>query len=95
MGPNRLIEDFFVLIGAPGFKELSLQPDRFSDCKIGSDLSQNSVDLVHGDTTGIRKGLIEHFQPFGAPFRRSGPSRRDRLSKMLRLFLAEARAVTM
>jgi hypothetical protein len=95
MRPNRLIQGFFVFVGAPGFKELSLQPDRFSACKIGSDLSQNSLDLVHGDMTGIRKGLIEHFQPFGAPFRRSAPCRRDRLCKMLRLFLAEARAVTM
>jgi hypothetical protein len=66
MRPNCVIEGFFVLIGAPGFKELSLQPDRFNDCKIGSDLSQNSLDLVNGDMTGIRKGLIEHLQPFGA-----------------------------
>jgi hypothetical protein len=68
MRPNRLIDGFFVFIGAPGFEELSLQPDRFSDCKIGSDLSQNSLDLVHGDMTGIRKGLIENLQPFGAHF---------------------------
>jgi hypothetical protein len=68
MRPNRLIDGFFVSVGAPGFKELSLQPDRFSDCKIGSDLSQNSLDLVHGDTTGIRKGLIEHLRPFGGHF---------------------------
>jgi hypothetical protein len=41
--------------------------DRVSDCKIGSDLSQASFDLVHGGT-GIRKDLIEHLQPFGAHF---------------------------
>ena len=68
MRPNRLIEGFFVFIRAPGFKELSLQPDRFSDCKVGSDLNQNSLGLAHGDTTGIRKGLIAHLRPFGAHF---------------------------
>ena len=68
MRPDRLIEGFFVFVGAPGFKELSLQPDRFSDCKVGSDLSQNSLDLMHGDITGIRKGLIEHLQLFDAHF---------------------------
>ena len=68
MRPNRLIEGFFVFIRAPGFKELSLQPDRFSDCKVGSDLSHNSLDLVHGDMTGIRKGLIAYLRPFGAHF---------------------------
>ena len=66
--PNRLIEGFFVFIEAAGFKELSLQPNRFSDCKVGSDLSQNSLDLMHGDITGIRKGLIEHLQLFDAHF---------------------------
>jgi hypothetical protein len=91
---NRLIEGFFVFIGAPDCKEpksLSLQPDRFSDRKVGSDLSQSSLDPERSGT-GIRKGLIEHLQPFG-PLRRSGTSRKDRLGKMLRIFLPEAPAV--
>jgi hypothetical protein len=68
MRPRSPHEGFFVFVGAPGLKVLNLQPDRFSDCKIGSDLSQNSLDLVRGDMTGIRKGLIEHLRPFGAHF---------------------------
>jgi len=62
----------------------SLQPPARSV----SDLNQNAIDLVHSDATGIRRGLIEHLQPVGADFAGSGLSRRDRLCKILRLFLA-------